>query len=70
MYTPTVWDWSTYIGTIGLFFTLLFLFLRFLPLISIFEVRTLLPEAAVQDDDDEDEEERGGAATSGGGAAA
>ena len=39
---------STFIGTIGLFFTLLFLFVRFLPMISIFEMRTLLPEAQVQ----------------------
>jgi len=38
-YTPTVWDWATYAGTIGLFFALLFLFVRLLPMISIFEVR-------------------------------
>jgi molybdopterin-containing oxidoreductase family membrane subunit len=49
MYRPTFWDWSTYLGTIGLFLTLLFLFLRFLPMISIFEMRTILPEAAVTD---------------------
>ena len=42
MYSGTFWDWSTYIGTIGLFLTLLFLFLRFLPMISIFEMRTLV----------------------------
>jgi molybdopterin-containing oxidoreductase family membrane subunit len=48
MYYPTVWDWATYIGTIGLFFTLLFLFVRVLPMISIFEVRVLLPQARVQ----------------------
>jgi molybdopterin-containing oxidoreductase family membrane subunit len=47
-YTPTFWDWSTYIGTIGLFLFLLFLFIRVLPMISIFEMRTLLPEAAVE----------------------
>jgi molybdopterin-containing oxidoreductase family membrane subunit len=56
MYTPTMWDWSLYVGTIGFFFTLVFLFVRFLPVISIFEVRTLLPEANVhghqQDFDD------------------
>src|SRR5207237_5244932 len=46
-YRPTIWDWSTYIGTIGLFVALLFLFLRFLPMISIFEMRTTLPEAKV-----------------------
>jgi molybdopterin-containing oxidoreductase family membrane subunit len=45
MYRPTFWDWSTYFGTIGLFVALLFLFVRFLPVISIFEMRTLLPGA-------------------------
>jgi molybdopterin-containing oxidoreductase family membrane subunit len=45
MYSPTIWDWATFVGTIGLFLTLLFLFVRFLPMISIFEMRTLLPEA-------------------------
>lgn len=43
MYSPTMWDWATYIGTIGLFFTLIFLFVRVLPAISIFEMRTLVP---------------------------
>ena len=47
MYQGTGWDWSMYLGTIGLFFALLFLFIRFLPMISIFEMRTLLPEAHV-----------------------
>jgi len=49
-YSPTFWDWSTYIGTIGLFLSLLFLFLRFLPMISIFEMRTMLPEAKVDEE--------------------
>ena len=49
MYTPTVWDWAMFFGSIGLFFSLLFLFLRFLPAISIFEMRTLLPEAQVRE---------------------
>jgi len=49
MYQPTVWDWSMFIGTIGFFFTLLFLFIRFLPMISIFEMRTILPEAEVDE---------------------
>lgn len=47
MYYPTVWDWATFLGTIGLFSTLLFLFIRLLPMISIFEMRGLLPEAEV-----------------------
>jgi Ni/Fe-hydrogenase subunit HybB-like protein len=42
MYYPTRWDWATYVGTIGLFLTLLFLFIRFLPVISIYEMRTLV----------------------------
>jgi molybdopterin-containing oxidoreductase family membrane subunit len=48
MYSPTFWDWSTFAGTIGLFLALLFLFLRFLPMISIFEMRSMLPEAKVE----------------------
>jgi molybdopterin-containing oxidoreductase family membrane subunit len=51
MYTATFWDWSMYIGTIGMFFALLFLFIRFLPMISIFEMRTILPQAEVKDAD-------------------
>jgi len=35
---------------IGLFLSLLFLFLRFLPMISIFEMRTMLPEARVDEE--------------------
>lgn len=44
MYYPTVWDWATYIGTMGLFFSLLFLFIRVLPMINIFEMRMFLHE--------------------------
>ncbi len=49
MYYPTRWDWMTYIGTIGLFLSAMFLFVRLLPMISIFEMRTLLPEAEVKE---------------------
>jgi len=42
MYAGTFWDWSIYIGSIGLFFTLMFIFLRIMPAISIFEMRTLV----------------------------
>ncbi len=47
MYSPTIFDLSMFLGTIGLFFALIFLFVRMLPVISIFEVRTLLPQAEV-----------------------
>ncbi len=43
MYAGTFWDWAIYIGTLGLFLSLLFLFIRVLPMISIFEMRTLVP---------------------------
>jgi molybdopterin-containing oxidoreductase family membrane subunit len=48
-YLPTIWDVATFVGTIGLFFALLFLFIRVLPMISIFEMRTLLPEAEIKE---------------------
>jgi molybdopterin-containing oxidoreductase family membrane subunit len=43
IYTPTIWDWATYIGTLGLFVWLMYLFIRVAPMISIFEVKHLLP---------------------------
>ena len=48
LYIPTMWDWATYAGTLGLFLSLLYLFIRFLPMISIFEMRTILPQAEVK----------------------
>jgi molybdopterin-containing oxidoreductase family membrane subunit len=50
MFKPTFWDWSTFAGTLGLFVALLFLFVRFLPMISIFEMRAILPQAKVDED--------------------
>jgi len=49
-FSPTVWDFATYFGTVGLFLMLLLLFLRFLPMISIFEMRTLLPSAKIDEE--------------------
>jgi Ni/Fe-hydrogenase subunit HybB-like protein len=48
MYAGTMWDWMTYIGTLGLFTWLMFLFLRFVPMISMFEMRTIMPAAKVK----------------------
>ncbi len=42
MYYPTVWDWSTYLGTIGFFFVAILIFVRTLPMIASFEVKELL----------------------------
>ena len=44
MYSPTFWDWATLFGSVGLFLTLLFLFIRALPMISMAEVRKLVAE--------------------------
>jgi len=46
MFSPTIWDWATFIGTIGLFFALLFLFIRLLPMISMAEMRELVQETS------------------------
>ena len=44
MFSPTGWDWVTLFGSIGLFAMLLFLFVRFLPVISITEVQEMHAE--------------------------
>jgi len=44
-YSPTIWDISTFVGSFGLFFTLFLLFIRFLPMISMSEVKGVLPQA-------------------------
>jgi Ni/Fe-hydrogenase subunit HybB-like protein len=49
-YLPTIWDWATFVGTIGLFLTLLFLFIRFLPMISISEMSGMLAETEVKEE--------------------
>ena len=45
MYTPTRWDWATYLGTLGFFLFAMVLFIRVLPMITIFEIKALLPES-------------------------
>jgi molybdopterin-containing oxidoreductase family membrane subunit len=41
-YSPTVWDYATFVGTLGLFTMLVFLFVRGLPAIAISEMRELV----------------------------
>ncbi len=53
-YAPTFWDFGMFFGTIGMFVALIFLFIRFLPMISAFEVREEIaeghgPEKTVQE---------------------
>jgi hypothetical protein len=42
MFYPTLWDWLTLIGVMGVFLTSIFLFIRVLPMMSMFELRHLL----------------------------
>lgn len=42
VYVPSFWEWALFLGTIGVFFFLYFLFVRLLPMISIFELKEAL----------------------------
>jgi molybdopterin-containing oxidoreductase family membrane subunit len=48
MFYPTWVDVGIFVGSIGLFFTLFLLFIRFLPSIAIAEVKLLLKSASLQ----------------------
>jgi molybdopterin-containing oxidoreductase family membrane subunit len=51
MYYPTIWDFATLAGTIGLFLTMMFLFMRVLPAISISEMKAMVPPPPVAPED-------------------
>ena len=44
LYRPTIWDLATLFGSIGLFLTLQFLFIRYVPMISMSESRELIAQ--------------------------
>ena len=44
-YTPTLTDFGLLIGSFGLFFTLLLIFTKTMPVISIAEVKAVIPGA-------------------------
>jgi Ni/Fe-hydrogenase subunit HybB-like protein len=50
MFKPTVWDYATYFGSVGLFLVAFLLFTRFLPMISMSEMRALLPGARAREE--------------------
>ncbi len=60
-FTPTLFDISTFAGSLGLFFTAFLLFLRFIPMIAIAEVKMVLPEADPHYGHHHDEDEPEGA---------
>lgn len=43
-YSPTLVDILTFVGSFGLFFTLVLLFMRFLPMVAMAEVKTVMPQ--------------------------
>ncbi len=44
-YKPSIFDIGTFVGSFGLFFTLFLLFIKFLPIIAMSEVKGVLPQA-------------------------
>ncbi len=44
-YDPTIVDILTFVGSFGLFFTLILLFIRFAPMVAMAEVKTIMPIA-------------------------
>jgi len=50
MYVATRWDYAVFAGTLGLFFCAMFLFIRVMPMITIFEMRMLLPQAKLSEE--------------------
>ncbi len=53
VYNPTIWDILVFVGTIGVFLSLLFLFVRLLPAISAFEMRELVHHEAKHSEKDD-----------------
>lgn len=49
MFAPTWVDLGMFLGSFGLFFTLFLLFCRFLPMVAIAEVKTVMPQAHADD---------------------
>ena len=48
-YSPTLWDWLTLFGTVGLFAAGVLISVRLLPMISMFEMRELIARRAQAD---------------------
>jgi Ni/Fe-hydrogenase subunit HybB-like protein len=46
LFIPTIWDWITTLGSLGLFALMFLGFVRFVPVVSMHEVRKLVAEEA------------------------
>jgi molybdopterin-containing oxidoreductase family membrane subunit len=58
MFVPTFWDWSTFLGTMGFFLMMMFIFIRCVPMISMTEMRELLHEKSSDHEGEEHEDDR------------
>jgi Ni/Fe-hydrogenase subunit HybB-like protein len=47
-YSPTIVDILTFAGSFGLFFTLFLLFVRYLPMVAMAEVKSVMPQATLE----------------------
>ena len=43
-FSPTIWDVGTFVGSVGLFFFLFCLFVRYLPMVNMAEVKSTMEE--------------------------
>ena len=59
LFHPSFWDWSLFAGTLGLFLTCFLLFIRFLPILAISEIKGVMPEADPHAGHDHDHDEEG-----------
>jgi molybdopterin-containing oxidoreductase family membrane subunit len=54
-YRATRWDYMTFVGTLGLFTFLFFLFIRVLPMIPMSEIRQILPGSKAHENEMQNE---------------
>ena len=47
-YRATKWDYAVFVGTLGFFTFMFLLFVRFLPMIPMNEIRMILPQAKIK----------------------
>jgi molybdopterin-containing oxidoreductase family membrane subunit len=52
-FIPTIWDWATLFGTVGLFVSGILLAVRFVPAISMFEMRALIQKHLREEQENE-----------------
>jgi Ni/Fe-hydrogenase subunit HybB-like protein len=48
-FTPSLWEWGVFIGTLGLFLVPYFIFVRLFPVISIAETKETIREERLEE---------------------